>query len=450
MMCWRIHLGKVFRYTAFKVVSYKLLQGCSMGQHIIVGQKRLSGEINISGAKNSVLPILIASILSNNSVQIKNTPNLDDVSTSLNLLKSIGVKVSIVNNNTIEINTLGIKQYSADKNLASSMRASILMLGPLLARFGIAQVSYPGGCKIGARPVDLHIAGLEALGAKIEIVDDSIVAKAEHGLTGGRFRFGVVTVTGTENIIMAACLAKGKTILENVAREPEVVDLCDFLNTLGAKISGAGTSTIEIEGVESLGSGTFTVLPDRIETGTYLLAAIMTKGEITATSTRADTLSAPLDLMSRAGAEVSYGSDWITVSMRERPKAVSIVTGVYPSFPTDLQPQFMAMNAVAEGVSIVEETIFENRFRHVPNLIKMGAKIELDGNTAKCWGVPSLKGTTVVATDLRASASLVLAGLVAKGTTVIDSVAHTDRGYEQIENKLESLGASIKRVAIAV
>lgn len=418
-----------------------------MDKHLIIGGKPLVGEVRISGAKNSVLPILIAGILADEPVIVSNIPHLNDVTTTMSLLGQMGIKLTVLEGLTIEVDARRASNFIAPYDLVKTMRASILVLGPLLSRFGYALVSFPGGCAIGPRPVDFHVEGLRQLGAQIDIKGGYIEAHAPNGLKGAEITFNVVSVTGTENLMMAATLAKGKTVLKNAACEPEVVDLATFLNQLGANIKGAGTPTIEIEGVEKLHGGRYTVLPDRVETGTYLVAAAITGGRITAKNTDASLLTAVLDKLEEAGAEIMLGADSITLDMKgKRVKAVDIDTRPYPGFPTDMQAQFMALNAVAEGEGIITENVFENRFMHAGELKRMGAEIEIHGNQARIKGIPSLTGAPVMATDLRASASLVLAGLVAQGETLVDRIYHIDRGYECIEEKLAQLGAQIKRV----
>ena len=419
-----------------------------MDKLIIVGGKPLSGEIKISGAKNAALPILAATLLAQAPVTIANVPHLQDVTTTMRLLGSMGVQLTVDEHMKIEVDSAQIENYYAPYDLVKTMRASILVLGPLLARYGKAEVSLPGGCAIGSRPVDIHLKGMIALGADVEVENGYIKASAKQRLKGADFLFDIVTVTGTENLIMAACLAEGQTILRNAALEPEVEDLAGFLNVLGAKISGAGTDTIVIDGVEGLGGGHYTVLPDRIEAGTYLVAAAMTRGQIKIKDIDPNIMSAVLAKLREAGAEIEIGDNWIELNMHgKRPQAVNIFTNPYPAFPTDMQAQFMALNTVADGVGVVTENVFENRFMHVQELQRMGAKIELNGKTATCWGVDKLTGAPVMATDLRASASLVLAGLVAEGETIVDRIYHVDRGYECIEEKLTQLGATIQRDA---
>ncbi len=417
-----------------------------MEKLIIQGNHPLNGEIKISGAKNAALPILAASLLSQSSIQISNIPHLQDVTTIVSLLGQMGANITLDERTNIEVNASQLTSFHAPYDLVRTMRASILVLGPLLSRLGEAEVSLPGGCAIGTRPVDQHLKGLQAMGAEIQIERGYIKAKAKQ-LRGTRIVMDIVTVTGTENIMMAGVLAKGQTIIQNAAREPEVEDLANFLNTLGAKISGAGTSTIVIDGVEKLGGGCYHVLPDRIETGTYLAAAAITSGKIKLKNTRPDLLKSVLVKLEEAGAEIETGIDWISLDMKgKRPRAVNVSTAPYPAFPTDMQAQIMALNAVAEGSGSITETVFENRFMHVQELQRMGANISLKGNTAICTGTPDLHGAPVMATDLRASASLVLAGLAAKGETVINRIYHIDRGYECIEEKLAQLGARIHRL----
>ena len=418
-----------------------------MNKHLITGGNPLFGEVRISGAKNSVLPILIAAMLAEAPVTIRNIPHLNDVTTTMELLGQMGVKLTLLEGLAIEVDSRQADNYVAPYELVKTMRASILVLGPLVARFNRASVSLPGGCAIGSRPVDFHIEGLKQMGADIEVEGGYIEAKAPNGLKGAEIEFPVVSVTGTENLIMAAVLAKGQTVLKNAACEPEVVDLAKFLNALGANIEGAGTKTITIEGVPQLSGGDYKILPDRVETGTFLVAAAMTGGKITARETDADILGSVLETLDTAGAHISTGQGWISLDMQgKRPKAVDVSTAPYPGFPTDMQAQFMAMNTVAEGVGNVVENVFENRFMHVCELQRMGADIQVNGNHAKCKGINHLVGAPVMATDLRASASLVLAGLVAKGQTLVDRIYHIDRGYECIEEKLSQLGADIKRI----
>lgn len=418
-----------------------------MDKHLITGGIPLQGEVRISGAKNSVLPILAGCLLTDHSVIIKNVPHLNDVTTIMKLLGQMGANLTISEGLTIEVEAGHVNSPYAPYELVRTMRASILVLGPLLAKHGQAKVSLPGGCAIGPRPVDFHVEGLRKMGADISVEGGYIQASIQGRLKGAKLNFDIVSVTGTENLMMAAVLAEGTTIIENAACEPEVQDLANFLNCLGAKIEGHGSKTITIEGVKSLNGGTYTVLPDRVETGTYLVAAAMTGGRITTKATRANILQSVLDKLEEAGAEISTGEDWITLDMRgRRPKAVDICTSPYPGFPTDMQAQFMALNTVSEGRGLMTETVFENRFMHAHELRRMGANIQLNGNMAQIEGIPHLTAAPVMATDLRASASLVLAGLVANGTTTVDRIYHIDRGYECIEEKLAQLGANIKRV----
>ncbi len=417
-----------------------------MDKLLIDGGATLSGKISISGAKNAALPILAGTLLATKPVTVRNVPHLKDVTTTIALLQTMGVQITIDDQLNIEVDASNVTNLEAPYELVKTMRASILVLGPLVARFGQADVSLPGGCAIGARPVNLHVAGLQAMGADVNVENGFIKARAEH-LKGAHIVFDVVTVTGTENLLMAAVLADGETVLENAAREPEVIDLAKFLIGLGAKIEGAGTGTISIQGVDSLGGTEHSVLPDRIETGTYLVGAAMTGGRIRVENTAPDTLEAVLIKLAEAGAEITVGDDWIELDMHgKRPHSVDIRTAPYPAFPTDMQAQFCAMNAVADGVGTVTETIFENRFQHVLELQRMGANIRIEGNTAICTGVDRLTAAPVMATDLRASAGLVLAGLAAEGQTLVDRIYHVDRGYERIEEKLLQLSATIRRV----
>jgi len=422
-----------------------------MQKIVVSGGAPLRGEVAISGAKNAVLPILCATLLADAPVEILNVPHLHDVVTTIKLLGELGAGVefdqgTLSRGSSLVVDPRTVDQHVAPYELVKTMRASILVLGPLLARHGAAEVSLPGGCAIGSRPVDQHIKGLQALGAEIAVENGFIKARAQR-LKGARFVFDMATVTGTENVMAAATLAEGTTVLENAAMEPEVTDLADCLIALGARIEGAGTSRITIHGVERLSGGRHTVLPDRIETGTFLVAAAMTGGRITARRARADTLDAVLLKLAEAGAEISTTADSITLDMHgRRPQAISLTTAPYPAFPTDMQAQFMALNCVADGVGVISETIFENRFMHVNELLRLGADIHVDGHTAIVRGVEKLGGAPVMATDLRASASLVLAGLVAEGETTIDRIYHLDRGYENIEEKLGALGARIRRI----
>jgi UDP-N-acetylglucosamine 1-carboxyvinyltransferase len=415
---------------------------------LINGGKRLSGELRISGAKNAALPIIAATILAHEPVTIRNLPHLQDVTTMIELLGCMGVELVVDEKLSLEVSANNITNFSAPYELVKTMRASILVLGPMLARFGKAHVSFPGGCAIGSRPVDLHLKGLEAMGANITIDGGYINAEIEGRLQGARIVMAVVTVGGTENIMMAATLADGQTVIENAAREPEVVDLAECLIAMGAKISGHGTDTVVIDGVERLHGCTYDVMPDRIETGTYLVAAAVTRGKIMLKDTCPDKLDVVLQKLEEAGAKITCGEDWIELDMEgRRPKAVSIKTAPYPGFPTDMQAQFTAMNAIADGTSTVTETVFENRLIQTYEMNRMGAKIVIEGNTAIITGQETLQGAPIMATDLRASASLVIAGLVANGSTLVDRIYHIDRGYECIEEKLNLLGADIKRLA---
>jgi len=417
-----------------------------MDKLIISGGTPLSGEVRIAGAKNAALPILAATLLADGPMTISNVPHLHDITTTMELLGRMGVHLTLDEKMRIEVNTDTIRDFYAPYELVKTMRASILVLGPLLARFGRAEVSLPGGCAIGSRPVNLHIDGLRAMGAEVEVRGGYIHARSKR-LKAARLVLDVVTVTGTENLMMAAALADGETLIENAAREPEVVDLADCLNSMGARIRGAGTDLIRIEGVESLSGTHYEVMPDRIETGTYLVAAALTGGRILIRDTRPPLVDAVLNKLRESGAQIETGEDWIRLDMKGgRPRSVDIHTAPYPAFPTDMQAQFMALNIVAEGVGTITETVFENRFMHVQEMQRMGADIRLEGNTAICRGVRRLTGAPVMATDLRASASLVLAGLVADGDTVVDRIYHIDRGYENIEEKLASLGARIQRM----
>ena len=419
-----------------------------MDKLIISGGHRLDGEIRISGAKNAALPILAATLLASAPVTVCNLPHLHDITTMIELFGRMGIEPIIDEKLSVEIDPRTIKTLIAPYDLVKTMRASILVLGPMVAHFGQAEVALPGGCAIGSRPVDLHIRGLEALGAQITVEDGYIKAKAPvGGLRGGNFFFDIVSVTGTENILMAATLAKGRTVLENAAREPEIVDLANCLIAMGAKIQGAGTDTIIIDGVEKLGGAIYNVMPDRIETGTYLVAAAVTGGRVKLKDTDPTILEAVLAKLQEAGAEITTGEDWIELDMHgKRPTAVNVRTAPYPAFPTDMQAQFIALNALAEGSGTVIETIFENRFMHALEMQRMGAKIQIEGNTAIVTGIPQLKAAPVMATDLRASASLVIAALMAEGDTLIDRIYHIDRGYECIEEKMQLLGAKIRRV----
>lgn len=412
----------------------------------IQGGAPLEGEVRISGAKNASLPILAATLLASEPVAVGNVPHLQDVTTMIELLGRMGVTVTVDERMRVEVDATTLQQAVAPYELVRTMRASILVLGPLVARFGQADVSLPGGCAIGARPVNIHVAGLQAMGADISIENGYIRARASR-LRGARLVLDTVTVTGTENLMMAAALADGQTVLENAAREPEVVDLANFLNAMGARVRGAGTDTIIIDGVEKLHGAHYDVLPDRIEAGTYLLAGAITRGHVRLRHTRPEHLDAVLAKLREAGATLGVGSDTIEVDMRgRRPKSVDVRTAPYPAFPTDMQAQFAALNTIADGVGTIIETIFENRFMHMLEMRRMGAEIRLEGNTAIIKGVPKLQAAPVMATDLRASASLVLAGLIAEGRTEIDRIYHIDRGYESIEEKLAGLGAAIKRI----
>ncbi|MFT5577892.1 MAG: UDP-N-acetylglucosamine 1-carboxyvinyltransferase [Paraglaciecola psychrophila] len=418
-----------------------------MDKLLISGGVRLEGEIRISGSKNSALPILAAALLANEPVTIRNLPHLHDVTTMIALLRCMGVDMIIDETLSVEVNASTISELTAPYELVKTMRASILVLGPLLARFGEANVSFPGGCAIGSRPVDIHLKGFEALGATVEVDDGYIRAKVDGRLKGAHILMDTVTVGGTENIMMAAVLAEGRTVLENSAREPEVVDLALCLIAMGAKITGHGTATITIDGVESLHGCDYTVMPDRIETGTYLVAAAATGGHIKLKDTSSEFLEAVIVKLEEAGATVTSGDNWIDLDMQgRRPQAVNIRTAPYPGFPTDMQAQFTAMNAIAVGTSRVTETIFENRLNQTQEMNRMGANIVIEGNTAIITGEETLQSAPVMATDLRASASLVIAGLVAKGDTIVDRIYHIDRGYECIEEKFQLLGAKIRRL----
>ncbi|GAB2795523.1 UDP-N-acetylglucosamine 1-carboxyvinyltransferase [Dyella kyungheensis] len=417
-----------------------------MAKILISGGEPLHGEVGISGAKNAVLPILASCLLADEPVAISNVPHLHDVTTFIELLGQMGTQLVLDDRMKMHIDPRTTDRHFAPYDLVRTMRASILVLGPLVARFGEAEVSLPGGCAIGSRPVDQHIRGLQALGAEVVVENGYIKAKAKR-LKGARISMDMVTVTGTENIMMAAALAQGTTIIENAAQEPEVVDLAHCLIAMGAQIEGAGTSTLIIHGVERLHGAEYEVLPDRIETGTFLVGAAMTGGKVRARNARADTLDAVLSKLEEAGAHISTGPDWIELDMQgRRPKAVNITTAPYPAFPTDMQAQFTALNCVAEGVGVITETVFENRFMHALELQRLGADIRLEGNTAIIKGVEKMSGAPIMATDLRASACLVLAGLVAEGDTTVDRVYHIDRGYENIEEKLGVLGAKIRRL----
>ena len=419
-----------------------------MNKLLIQGGTTLNGQVRISGAKNAVLPILAGTLLCEGTAIVENVPHLHDVTTTVELLGAMGVHVVIDEKLCIEVDSSTIESCVAPYELVKTMRSSILVLGPLLARFGHAEVSLPGGCAIGSRPVNLHIKGLQDMGADIEVKNGFIHAKCKR-LKGARLVLDMVTVTGTENLMMAATLAEGTTIIENAAREPEVVDLANFLIAMGAKIEGAGTDKITIEGVEKLQGIRHRVLPDRIETGTYLVAAAITGGKIMVKDTDPELIDSVIDKLREAGAEIEVGEDWISLDMHgKRPKAVNVRTAPYPAFPTDMQAQFMALNTIAEGTSTIVETVFENRFMHVQELQRMGADIEVEGNTSIIRGVDQLSGAPIMATDLRASASLILAGLVAEGETDVQRIYHIDRGYEIIEEKLALLGAKIQRIPV--
>lgn len=413
----------------------------------IIGGHSLQGEVHISGAKNAALPILAASLLAVDQVMVTNVPHLRDVTTMIELLGQLGAQIIVDEQLNIQIDSNSVKELVAPYDLVKTMRASILVLGPLLARHGYAEVSLPGGCAIGARPVDFHLKALKTMGAKIEVKNGYIYASVPQGrLQGKTIVFDTVTVTGTENIMMAATLASGITVIKNAAKEPEVIDLANMLIQMGASIKGAGTHTIEIEGVERLHGTTYQVLPDRIEAGTYLTAGAITRGQVTLRKVRPDHLLSILCKLEEAGATIQLGEDWVTLDMHgQRPRAIDISTSPYPGLPTDMQAQLMALNSIAEGTSTIVENIFENRFMHVSELQRMGANIRINGNSALVAGVEKLSGAPVMATDLRASAGLVLAALAADGETIIDRVYHVDRGYERIEEKLRAIGAEIKR-----
>ncbi|TAK40172.1 MAG: UDP-N-acetylglucosamine 1-carboxyvinyltransferase [Lysobacteraceae bacterium] len=418
-----------------------------MQKIVVQGGLPLRGEVRISGAKNAVLPILCAGLLADAELVVRNVPNLHDVKTTLRLLAELGCGITLDDSFTIRIDPTRVRNHDhvAPYELVKTMRASVLVLGPLLAKFGAAEVSLPGGCAIGSRPVDQHIKGMQALGADVVVEHGFIKARAKR-LKGARVVFDMVSVGATENVLMAAILAEGRTVLENAAKEPEIVDLAECLVAMGARIEGAGSDRIVVEGVERLGGGEHAVVADRIEAGTFLVAAAMTGGAITATHARPDTMGVVLDKLREAGAALECGEDRIQLEMRGRPRAVNITTAPHPAFPTDMQAQFMAMDCIADGVGVINETIFENRFMHVQELLRLGADIRVEGHTAIVRGVESLSGAPVMATDLRASASLVLAGLVASGETTIDRIYHLDRGYENIEAKLSGLGARIRRI----
>lgn len=419
-----------------------------MDKLIIVGGVPLNGAIRISGAKNAVLPILAATLLIGEPVILSNIPHLNDVTTMIELLGRMGAQITIDERMSIEVDCSIIQNVHASYELVKTMRASILVLGPLLARYGEAEVSLPGGCAIGSRPVDVHIDGMQVLGANVELVDGFIRANVDGRLKGTELNLGKITVTGTENLIMAASLAEGQTIIHNAACEPEVQDLANFLNKMGARIFGAGTDTIVIDGVDRLSGGHYHVLPDRIEAGTYLVAAAMTRGHVRIKDVLPKTLGVILEKLHEAGARIKIGDDWIDLDMEgRRPKAVDVNTAPYPEMPTDMQAQFMALNVIAQGNAVITETVFENRFMHVHELRRMGADIKLQGSKAFIRGKEKLTGVPVMATDLRASAGLVLAGLMARGNTIVDRIYHIDRGYECIEEKLAQLGAEIRRVS---
>ncbi|MGL4269684.1 MAG: UDP-N-acetylglucosamine 1-carboxyvinyltransferase [Plesiomonas sp.] len=418
-----------------------------MDKFRVKGPTRLSGEVNISGAKNAALPILFAALLAEEPVEIQNVPHLRDIDTTMKLLRQLGAKVE--RNGSVHVDASQVNEFCAPYDLVKTMRASIWALGPLVARFGRGQVSLPGGCAIGARPVDLHIAGLQQLGAEIRLEEGYVKASVNGRLTGAHIVMDKVSVGATVTIMSAATLATGTTVIENAAREPEIVDTADFLNILGAKITGAGTDRITIEGVERLGGGVHRVVPDRIETGTFLIAAAISGGKVICRHAKPDTLDAVLAKLREAGAKIETGEDWISIDTEgRRLKAVNIRTAPHPGFPTDMQAQFTLLNMVAEGTGVITETIFENRFMHVPELMRMGAHAEIEGNTVISQGVETLSPAQVMATDLRASASLVLAGCIASGVTEVDRIYHIDRGYERIEDKLRGLGANIERVKV--
>ena len=417
-----------------------------MQKIVVEGGVPLRGEVRISGAKNAVLPILCAGLLADGDLVVRNVPNLHDVKTTLRLLAELGCGITLDDSFTIRIDPTSVRNHVAPYELVKTMRASVLVLGPLLAKFGAAEVSLPGGCAIGSRPVDQHIKGMQALGADV-VVEHGIIKASAKRLRGARVVYDMVSVGATENVLMAATLAEGRTVLDNAAKEPEIVDLAECLVMMGAKIEGAGSDRIVVEGVERLNGGEHSVVADRIEAGTFLVAAAMTGGAITATHARPDTMDAVLDKLREAGAELECDGDRISLDMHgRRPRAINIATAPHPGFPTDMQAQFMAMDCIADGVGVVNETIFENRFKHVQELLRLGADIRVEGHTAIVRGVPGLSGAPVMATDLRASASLILAGLVASGETTIDRIYHLDRGYENIEAKLSALGARIRRI----
>ena len=419
-----------------------------MEKFAIEGGAVLNGTIRISGAKNAALPILMSTLLADGVNTISNVPHLNDVTTTVSLLGSLGAAMTITEKMDVIIDTTNLTSFEAPYDLVKTMRASILVMGSLLGRFGKADVSLPGGCAIGSRPVDLHLKGMEALGAEISLHEGYIQARAPKGLQGARVFIDKVSVGATENILMAASMAKGESLIENAAREPEVQDLANCLISMGAKIEGAGTDIIKVQGVDRLDGADYRVQPDRIETGTYLVAAAITGGKVMLKDTDPSLLDAVLVKLEEAGAHINTGPDWIELDMRgNRPKAVNLITAPYPGFPTDMQAQFTALNAVAEGTGVIKETIFENRFMHINELLRMGANIQIDGNTAIVTGVEELHSAQVMATDLRASASLVLAGLVAEGQTIVDRIYHIDRGYDCIEEKLHNLGASVNRMS---
>ena len=419
-----------------------------MDKLLIKGGSELHGEIYASGSKNSALPILAASLLADTPLKVGNLPHLNDVTTMLELLGSMGVDVMLSDEMEVQVDTSSINNLNARYELVKTMRASILVLTPLLAKFQKAIVALPGGCAIGSRPVNLHIDAMRAMGADVSIEDGNIVASVEGRLKGAKILFEPVSVTGTENVIMAACLAEGTTVIENAAREPEVIDLANCLIGMGAQIEGAGSDVITVNGVERLNGTTFSVMPDRVEVGTYLTAVAMTGGTVKIKQAKPEYLSSVITKLESAGALITLEDDSVAISMQQdKPKAVSLTTGPYPSFPTDMQAQFVSLNSIAEGNSTVTETVFENRFMHVQEIARMGGNITLKGNTAVIEGIGKLKGAPVMATDLRASASLVLAGLVAEGATIIDRIYHIDRGYERIEEKLKMLGADIERIS---
>ena len=414
----------------------------------VSGGFQLDGVVEIAGAKNAVLPILAATLLCEDTVTLSNIPHLHDVTTMMDLLARLGVTFTVDEFINVEANAASVSQFCAPYELVKTMRASILVLGPLLARFGQAEVSLPGGCAIGSRPVDVHIEGMRLMGATITVSDGFIHASMKGRLKGAELNLGKITVTGTENLIMAAVLAEGETIIHNAAMEPEVSDLANFLNTMGADIQGVGTETLIIRGVKALGGGAYRIIPDRIEAGTFLAAGALTRGRVKVTQVCPEHLTATLSAFEQAGAQLTQGTDWIELDMQgRRPKAVNFDTNPYPLMPTDMQAQFMAMNILADGESVITENVFENRFMHVHEMRRMGADIQLDGKTAYCVGVDALQAAPVMATDLRASACLVLAALMAEGDTPIDRIYHIDRGYERIEEKLTQLGASIKRLS---